>query len=45
MVFEKDNKLSKGRPKGSKNRLTNDVRQVFHRVYDEMGKDVIDPKT
>lgn len=42
--FGKGNKLG-GRPKGSKNRITNDVRQVFHRVYDEMGKDVIDPKT
>ncbi len=39
MPFEKGNQLSAGRPKGSKNRITNDVRQVFHKVYDEMGKD------
>ena len=26
-----------GRPKGSKNRLTNDVRACFHMVYEEMG--------
>ncbi len=45
MPFEKGNKLSTGRPKGVKNRLTNDVRQVFHRVYDEMGKDTLDVKT
>ncbi len=44
MVFGKGNSLG-GRKKGSKNRITNDVRQVFHRVYDEMGKDVIDPKS
>ncbi len=42
--FKKGNKLG-GRPKGSKNRLTNDVRQVFHRVYEEMGKNTIDEKT
>ncbi len=45
MVFEKGNKLSTGRPKGTKNRLTNDVRQVFHRVYDEMGAETLDSKT
>ncbi len=39
MAFEKGHKLSLGRPKGSKNRITNDVRQAFHKVYDEMGKD------
>lgn len=38
-MFEKGNKIAKGRPRGSKNRLTNDVRQVFHKVYDEMGSD------
>ncbi len=45
MAFEKDNKLSTGRPKGAKNRLTNDVRAIFHRVYDEMGDGIIDEKT
>lgn len=34
--FEKGNKLSTGRAKGAKNKLTNDVRAAFHRVYDEM---------
>lgn len=43
MGFEKGNKLG-GRPKGSKNRITNDVRQAFHKVYDEMGKDFEDDK-
>lgn len=37
--FEKGNKAAVGAKRG-KNRLTNDVRQVFHKVYDEMGKDV-----
>lgn len=45
MVFQKGNKLGQGRPKGMKNRITNDVRQVFHRVYEEMGDGVIDEKT
>ncbi len=45
MTFNKGHKLATGRPKGSKNRITNDVRQVFHRVYDEMGKGIIDEKT
>jgi len=40
MVLEKGHKLSKGRPKGAKNKLTNDVRAVFHRVYEEMGANV-----
>lgn len=44
MAFEKGNSLG-GRKKGSKNRLTNDVRQVFHRVYDEMGADAKHEKT
>ncbi len=45
--FKKGNQagVGHGRPKGSKNRLTNDVRQVFHRVYDEMGKGTINPET
>jgi hypothetical protein len=38
-LFQKGNKGNGGRPKGSRNRLTNDVRQVFHKVYDEMGAD------
>ncbi len=29
----------------AKNRLTNDVRQVFHKVYEEMGKNTINPET
>ncbi len=45
MVFQKGNKIVGGRPKGSKNRITNDVRQVFHRVYEEMGANLIDEKT
>ncbi len=45
MPFEKGNKLSTGRPKGVKNRITNDVRQVFHRVYEEMGQHVVDETT
>ncbi len=45
MAFEKGHKLATGRPKGSKNRITNDVRQVFHRVYEEMGENIVDEKT
>jgi hypothetical protein len=46
MPFEKGNKLGAGgRPKGTKNRITNDVRQVFHRVYEEMGANVLNEKT
>ncbi len=37
MGFEKGNKYG-GRKKGAKNRLTNDVRQCFHRVFSEMGE-------
>ncbi len=44
-MFEKGNNHGKGRKAGSKNRLTNDVRQVFHKVYDEMGADERDEKT
>lgn len=46
MGFQKGNKAAVGAKRG-KNRLTNDVRQVFHKVYDEMGKDdeIIDEKT
>lgn len=46
MTFQKGNKLA-GSRKGRKNRLTNDVRQVFHKVYDEMGHDeeISDPIT
>jgi ABC-type sugar transport system substrate-binding protein len=44
--FEKGNKAAVGAKRG-KNRITNDVRQVFHKVYDEMGKDeeVVDEAT
>ncbi len=46
MVFEKGNNANPtGRPKGSRNRITNDVRQVFHRVYEEMGQHLVDEKT
>ncbi len=38
MPFQKGNKLAVGQKRG-KNRITNDVRQVFHKVYDEMGAD------
>ncbi len=43
--FGKGHKLATGRPKGSKNRVTNDVRQVFHRVYEAMGDGILDEKT
>ena len=42
--FQKGNKLA-GSRKGKPNRLTNDVRQVFHKVYDEMGAHDKDEKT
>ncbi len=45
MAFNKGHKLATGRPKGSKNRITNDVRQVFHRIYEEMGTGIIDETT
>ncbi len=37
--FEKGNQagVGHGRPKGSKNRLTNDVRESFHKAYANMG--------
>ena len=37
MGFEKGNKFGKGRIKGSKNRITNDVRESFHQAYAYMG--------
>lgn len=37
MAFEKGHQLSKGRPKGSKNKISKDIRQVFHHVFEEMG--------
>ncbi|MCP3679617.1 MAG: hypothetical protein GY782_04865 [Gammaproteobacteria bacterium] len=40
MAFEKGNTFGTGRPKGMKNRLTNDVRQAFHKVYEEMGHNI-----
>jgi hypothetical protein len=44
--FTKGNKAALGNKRG-KNRITNDVRQVFHKVYDEMGadKEIADPET
>ncbi len=33
-MFQKGNA---GRPKGSKNKITNDVRQIFHEIYESMG--------
>ncbi len=44
MGFEKGNKYG-GRKKGARNRLTNDVRQAFHKAYNEMGADEVDEKT
>jgi len=38
MGFSQGNKYG-GRKKGAKNRLTNDVRECFHKVYNEMGED------
>ena len=35
--FEHGNTFSTGRKKGSRNRLTNDVRAAFHNAYDHMG--------
>lgn len=40
MGFKKGNSGYGGRPKGAKNRITNDVRQVFHAVYAEMGSEI-----
>jgi hypothetical protein len=44
MGFEKGNKLA-GSRKGKKNRINNDVRQVFHEVYENMGEgiEIVDP--
>jgi hypothetical protein len=39
MGFQKGNKCAVGAKRG-KARLNNDVRQVFHKVYDEMGANV-----
>jgi hypothetical protein len=43
-MFQKGNP---GRPKGAKNKITNDVRQIFHTIYNEMGNEaeIEDPKT
>ncbi len=35
--FEQGNTLSTGRKKGSRNKLTNDVRAAFHKAYANMG--------
>lgn len=46
MPFEKGNTLGKlGRAKGSKNKITKDIRQVFHQVYEEMGAKLMDKVT
>jgi hypothetical protein len=37
--FEQGNTFSTGRKKGSRNKLSNDVRGCLHNVYDEMGED------
>jgi hypothetical protein len=38
MPFEKGNTLGlTGRPKGIKNKINKDIRQVFHEVYEQMG--------
>ena len=37
--FEHGNSFSTGRKKGSRNKLSNDVRGCLHNVYDEMGED------
>jgi hypothetical protein len=39
MTFKTGNS---GRPKGTKNKVTNDVRECFHKVYNEMGHNVLD---
>jgi hypothetical protein len=39
MGFQKGNQCAVGAKRG-KARLTNDVRQVFHKVYDQMGDNV-----
>jgi hypothetical protein len=43
--FEKGHQLSQGRPKGSKNRINKDIRQVFHQVYEQMGENMINKLT
>ncbi|MCP4266582.1 MAG: hypothetical protein GY777_13580 [Candidatus Brocadiaceae bacterium] len=43
--FKEGNTFSTGRKKGSKNRYSNDVRAAFHKAYDEMGKNAINPDT
>jgi hypothetical protein len=35
--FEQGNTFSTGRKKGSRNKLSNDVRAAFHKAFDEMG--------
>ncbi|GAX60933.1 hypothetical protein SCALIN_C16_0007 [Candidatus Scalindua japonica] len=39
--FEQGNTFSTGRKKGSRNKLTNDVRAAFHKAYDEMGNNKV----
>jgi hypothetical protein len=46
MPFEKGNTYGKaGKPKGVKNRVNRDIRQVFHEVYDQIGDHIINEKT
>lgn len=45
MAFQKGHSLSTGRPKGSKNRISRDIRQVFNEVYEEMGANQLDSVT
>ncbi len=35
--FEQGNTLSTGRKKGSRNKLTNDVRTAFYKAYENIG--------
>jgi hypothetical protein len=44
MPFQKGNTYGTGRPKGMKNKLTNDVRQIFHEAYESMGKGKLNEK-
>ena len=36
MPFQKGNKLGRGRPKGSPNKATAEVREVFKRILDDL---------
>jgi hypothetical protein len=45
MAFIKGHNLSTGRPKGSKNKINKDIRQVFHLVYEEIGSNRLSEET